>query len=332
MATANTIKLRGKFKDLTGRVFGKWTAMECVGKNRHNRALWNCHCECGTTRIMPSSALLTGETKSCGCDRLPRIKTSNMAGLRFGEWTVIETLSLRYRREPFCLCVCSCGTKREVAAHNLKQGASLSCGCIGRKKACDRHFIHGLTETSEHHIWKTMIARCENKRSRKYASYGARGIRVCPKWRASFIAFLNDMGRRPTPRHSIDRINNEGNYEPSNCRWATPTEQSCNRRVTIYVEFNGRKAALSEACRETNTKYERMRERIKRGLTFDEAVSRKPYDVQTKLTWEMVDQIRNIGHSQTYTKTAFQFGVSKSLIGKVIGNKIWKPETRPRLK
>lgn len=141
-------------------------------------------------------------------------------------------------------CRCDCGVEREFSLSNLRSGESSSCGCVregspwkaAHGKPLHGHRAHG-GRTPEYVCWVSLKARCENRKCRDYKDYGARGIGICDRWRGSFEAFLSDMGNKPTPKHSIDRINNDGNYEPGNCRWATAKEQRANQR-------NSKKASL----------------------------------------------------------------------------------------
>jgi hypothetical protein len=147
-------------------------------------------------------------------------------GSVFGSLVVISDLPIKNRRHPV-LCRCVCGTEKIFDAQNLKLGKTESCGC--QRKTRLRHGeATAHRRTTEYRIWEAMRYRCGNPRSRAYKWYGARGIKVCSRW-ACFENFLADMGRRPAGR-SLDRINNDGNYEPGNCRWATALEQVHNRR------------------------------------------------------------------------------------------------------
>lgn len=173
------------------------------------------------------------------------------------------------------LCRCDCGTVRAFRLPALRNGKTKSCGCLAREMAVERghrfggKVIHGLAWTPEYRIWSSMKARCLDLDNE---NYGGRGINVCERWAMSFPAFLADMGRRPSAEHSIDRINNDGNYEPGNCRWATIEVQANNRRNNVRLEIDGRVLTVAEYASETGTSSELIYRRLKRGSSVEDAV------------------------------------------------------------
>ena len=157
----------------------------------------------------------------------------DLTGLVFGRLTV-QRRAPRTDRRPRWVCRCSCGGEAIVLSQSLRSGETVSCGCYKRERAT-KHGGQAL-RMPEYRIWRGMRARCGRSPSNsKRHLYADRGIRVCERWE-SFENFLADMGRRPSVKHSIDRINGNGHYEPSNCRWATPTQQSRNRRTVLFEE------------------------------------------------------------------------------------------------
>lgn len=177
-------------------------------------------------------------------------RTREMLGKRFGRWRVYDFVPpsgvVRHWR---CQCVCDCGTARVLYVHQLRVGNTFSCGCVTPTLISASRTTHGKSRTRQYGIWGNMIERCCNPNNDAWHLYGGRGIAVCERWRQSYAAFLEDVGPRPSSKHSLDRINTNGNYEPGNVRWATMREQSNNRRNNKLFKFHDKLMTISEAVR-----------------------------------------------------------------------------------
>lgn len=149
---------------------------------------------------------------------------NNLTGKKIGRWTITKKLP-RSGGHGFYRAKCVCGTKRVLREIDLKRNHSKSCGCL----RVDRVTVHGMRYTTEYNSWMSMISRCTRKEHQSYPYYGGRGITICKRW-DTFKNFIQDMGNKPTPSHSIDRIDNDKGYYPKNCKWSTKSQQRKNQR------------------------------------------------------------------------------------------------------
>lgn len=174
---------------------------------------------------------------ACLDDSLPS-GVKRVLGCTFGRLSVTGYAGTD-RNVHFVNCRCSCGSSCVVRAYNLLSGNSKSCGCLAKELTSTRATRHGQGKSPEWITWSMMKSRCCNPSNKRFDRYGGRGIRVCDRWLNSFKNFLEDVGYRPSHSHSLDRINNDGNYEPGNCRWATAKQQSRNKCDNHVIEIDG---------------------------------------------------------------------------------------------
>lgn len=192
------------------------------------------------------------------------MKLVDLTGQRFGRLTVLR----RYEKnssqgKTLWLCKCDCGTETTVTTSNLKSGHTQSCGCSrvdAMRKVATKH---GMTHTSLYNVWLLMRRRCSNQNDKHYNDYGGRGISVCSEWNTSFQAFYDwAMANGYADELTLDRIDNNSNYNPTNCRWVTMQRQCNNRRSNRYCEYNGRKYTLAELSEMSGVGYDKLKQRI----------------------------------------------------------------------
>src|ERR1700761_2051157 len=211
----------------------------------------------------------------------------DMIGYRCGRLQVIARATNSKGGKARWLCRCDCGNTTETSSSNVKARDTASCGCAKIEQLKARSKTHGKSESKEYYTWLNMRSRCNDSRSSQYYKYGQRGISVCDRWNkigGGFENFLSDLGPSPSRNHSIERINNDGNYEPGNCRWATDLEQANNKRNTVYVVYHGERMPLMTAIRVSKTKLDRkvILNRIKRGWEIDDAIDRPSLTIKKK--------------------------------------------------
>lgn len=210
-----------------------------------------------------------------------------LTDMRFGRLVARRATERRSGNNIVWECICDCGTVAHVASYSLLSGATQSCGCLHREitsKAAIARTLHGHaandTLTPEYAAWCNAKHRCFNQANHAFGNYGGRGVTMCDRWRDSFENFYADMGPRPSPMHSIDRFpNNNGNYEPGNCRWATKKEQAVNRRGNRLLTYNGLTLTLSEWARRININHQTLQMRLAAGWTEADAITKplRPY-------------------------------------------------------
>jgi hypothetical protein len=262
--------------DLTGQVFGRLVVV--MRDPTKNRVYWICRCSCGNEICVRASHLSDGTTKSCGCLLLD--KANDLSGQRFGRLTAesrAENMGEGRSAKARWNCRCECGNVTVVFAHALKSGNTTSCGCLKQETCVTNGKLkrrHGMTKSRTWVSWDSMLQRCENRKHKSYKNYGGRGITICDRWH-TFENFHADMGDAPEGL-SIERNDVNGNYEPSNCRWATMLEQGANKRNNTLITANGETKPLSAWCRQYGISKVTLMDRIKRGWSPERAITTPP--------------------------------------------------------
>lgn len=249
-------KKKSRRQPQIGDRYGKLVVVSKADKPPHLKArgnYWLCQCDCGGTTIQPTRVLNSGNTTSCGCKIRPSI-----VGEKFGKLTVVEKIGTKgdkNKTRQTWLCKCECGGDRIVDTDSLKSGKTTSCGC--------RNKTHGMSQTRLYRIWSKMKQRTLNPKNNRYSNYGGRGIAICDEW-LTFDSFkewalLNGY----SDDLSIDRIDVNGNYEPSNCRWTDNLTQANNKRTNVYYTHNGETLTFTQWCRKLNIDKEMARNKIR---------------------------------------------------------------------
>lgn len=233
-------------KDMTGMVFSDWTVLSFYDV-RNEMARWLCRCVCGAEKVVVGAQMRNGTSTNCGCKRLAasRVRTPHnfvdLTGQRFGSLVVIGRHGTADGTRATWRCRCDCGGESVVRTLDLRAGKAVTCGCSHGEQ-------HGLSRTLEYQCWIGMLDRCNNPNAEGFAYYGGRGVRVCERWSGTggLARFIADMGPRKSRDYEIDRIDNNGNYEPGNCRWATRSQQCRNTRRNVMVTHNGETMCITD--------------------------------------------------------------------------------------
>ena len=207
------------------------------------------------------------------------------------------------------LCKCECGVEKELWVYNFKKGVK-SCTCKRSALLSAARTSHGMTKTPTYETWTAMVIRCTSPGSVNYPRYGGAGITVCDRWRNSFENFLADMGERPSALYSLDRINNDGNYEPGNCRWATSKQQGNNRHSNRLITYLGQTKTLAEWCVELGVKRSAVFNRLQKGMRPEEAFTKPVVQINKKHSFA--------GSEKTVTEIAAETGLNYRTLAQLI--------------
>ena len=257
--------------DVSGEKFGKLTVLEML-PSKNKKTNCRCLCDCGNEVIVNSWQLRKGKTKSCGClKRQEGSRLEDLTGKKIGKLQPIKYIGKTNKKTRW-LCRCDCGNEIIAYATNLKSGHAISCGCVVST-------MNGLSTKRIYRIYKGMISRCYNKSDkRNYSKYGERGIKVCQEWQGenglfNFIDWSYNNGY--SDDLSIDRIDPNGNYEPSNCRWADNITQANNKTNNIKLTYKGITKTVPQWSREVGLSVSNIRSRIKLGWTVEQILETK---------------------------------------------------------
>lgn len=252
-----------KANNLIGQKFGRLSVVDGAGVDKWGQTQWVCECDCGNYVIVRSYGLTSGHTTSCGCKKHERF-ADDITGKRFSRLTVLDFDHMGSHGRAYWLCRCDCGNEIIVRRDGLLSGHTSSCGCYAKMAAIDAVTTHGLSKDPIYTIWKAMRSRCRNNPGKQNHRYGGRGIKVCPEWEDFDNFYYWAINTGYAPGLSIDRIDNDGNYCPENCRWADGITQANNRSTCRYITYNGVTHTVAEWARLFGVHRETLQHRINR--------------------------------------------------------------------
>lgn len=268
LALLDNIVLRLGYRRVITMKYGKLTILEIkdvVNKKRRCVA----KCDCGTIKEYQLDNIKTGNTTSCGCSRQVN---SDIIGQKFGMLTVLS-YSHSKNRKTYWLCKCDCGNEKVLRLDSFKtnrEHKTVSCGCYNKIKA--KSTTHGLSDTKLYHVWASMKDRCLNPNNKHYSRYGGRGIQIYPEWFDYNNFYTWSMSNGYEDGLSIDRIDNNGNYEPNNCKWTTQYTQNRNTSRNRMYQINGEYLCVTDIANKYNIKRTTLNARLNRGVPIEEAI------------------------------------------------------------
>lgn len=248
------------FVDRTGQRYGKLLVIR-RGEPTSSGASWECRCDCGAVCVATANNIRVGQTSCAACAIAAR--REDLTGQKFTRLTVIRPVPKTKGRVAW-ECLCDCGNVHFSSALHLKNGHTQSCGCLAKERSSEANTTHGLSGHPAYDVWVAMCQRCTNPNNPWFHRYGGRGIKVCERWQSS-SAFLEDMLSTWAKGLTLDRIDNDGDYEPGNCRWVTQAEQMSNRARTIRAEVNGESLTVPELSQRYGVRSNTIRARLRAG-------------------------------------------------------------------
>ncbi|MCR5254614.1 MAG: hypothetical protein K6D96_01660 [Acetatifactor sp.] len=219
-----------------------------------------------------------------------RLNPSDYVGKTFHDMTVLSLMFAPDRKETYAVCLCKCGIIKPALPALLKKGAIKSCGCYRKRIASTRHheglfleknpnYLDGRSTHPLYGLWRRMMDRCYNPNSYRYDCYGGKGVTVCEEWHDfwNFVKWSDSVGGRPT-KYTLDRIDSNGNYEPSNCRWADSKTQSRNKSSNRYLTFDGKTQTITDWADELGINGRTLNNRINRGWSVERALTERVHN------------------------------------------------------
>lgn len=255
----------GKFMDLTGQRFNKLFVIVKEKEKRKGIIQWKCVCDCGNEKITSTVNLRSGKTKSCGClkkESMSKVGKGNkgktdksIIGKRFGKLIVLDTYKKNGENGYITICKCDCGNIKHIRKAPIMEGTTKSCGCLS--------FSHKMSKTLPYKLWRGIKNRIYNSNLKEFKNYGGRGIGMCEEWRNSFEKFYDYIMKIGYKKGlQIDRIDNDGNYEPGNIRFVTLKENCNNRRSNVNITYRGVTKNIMEWSIILGIKYMTLRARL----------------------------------------------------------------------
>ena len=249
--------------DLIGYKFGMWSIINDA-KSKGGRTFWVAKCECGEIKEVPTDALRKGRSKSCGCNTYHYF--NDLTGRKIGELEILRRTENNISKPTMWLCKCSCGNEKEILGKDILSGHTKSCGCLRKKVTGNKSRTHGLSKTTLYNIHNSMKSRCNGNNK----DYGGRGITVCDEWKSSYENFHAwAMTNGYKKGLTIERIDVNGNYEPSNCCWIPSNEQQKNRRTVIHIKYKNETKTMAEWARFFEANHSTIQYHLKNGTVND---------------------------------------------------------------